>query len=430
MGCNEMKDKKKPNPNPVQNSVKEDLKNEENKGNIMTDLKPEIYPIIDTNKEEFKISNNNTNNNDQENIELLGTQNDEQKLRSINNLKNSNNNNNNNNLLIIDNEEYNPDYIGKLCFEPLLLFIYECKKKSFQVKKYEQSLYNFDKLNNTSSYCNGDNKLFISGGIDNNGEKSDNLRIFDLGDFSVEEPLQISPKYNHSMIYIPKNYIFFIGGNDLITFYLDIKEKKIINWDKLNKVRIEPALIQVNNYLYVFDNINKDEDNINFELTFEKTNLLTNNPKWELIKPKISSDIFQTNIIPKFFGVSRESDNNIIFLGGNILDEQDNLDEIKNYKYNISENEIEISDVPFISFQLNEKSFLSYNNKNNIYLILPNFYKKNPQVVFYIKNKNIVKVIDYMPNAKYEERRMFLKNKKCDFNMPKNNENMNEIKDF
>ena len=336
-------------------------------------------------------------------------------------------------LLEIDDLEYIPNFIGKLCFEPLLLYIYDPKNNSFHVQKFEEDLVFLEQLNNTSSCCNGDNKLFVSGGNDNNGNIIDKLWIFDLIDYNVEDPIQILGKNNHSMIYIPKKYVFIVGGNDENVYYLDIETKKVENWGCLNKKRIEPALLMVNNYLYAFDNINKNEDNNIFELSFEKTNLLSSTPSWEEIQPELSRDILGNKIIPKFFGISKESDNKIIFLGGTILDENDNLEGVNNYIYNLDNNMIEISEVPFVNIALKEKKFLSFNNKNDVFYILPDFYKKCPQVVFYIKHKNKIKLIDYRPNSKSGKmtddlNKNNLRVKNYDFNMPKPlDKNENEI---
>lgn len=92
------------------------------------------------------------------------------------------------------------------------------KKNSFHVQKYDQVLIDLSKLNKTSSCCNGANKLFISGGIDENNEIVDKLWIFDLVDYSVEEPIQICPKNDHSMIYIPGQYIFLVGGMMIVLY--------------------------------------------------------------------------------------------------------------------------------------------------------------------------------------------------------------------
>ena len=348
---------------------------------------------------------------------------------------------NNNNILEIDNEEYIPSYIGKLCFDPLTLFVYNSKNNSFHAQKFEYSLINFDELNNTSTCCNGDNKLFVSGGIDKDGKIVDKLWIFNLINYNVEEPILINGKHNHSMIYIPKKYIFFVGGNDENVSYYDINEKKIEKWGTLNQKRIEPALIVVDNYLYAFDNINKDEENNIFELSFERTNLLSSIPKWELISPLLSRSVIDNNnnVIPKFFGICKESNESIIFLGGNIMDENDNdnINFSKNYKYNIEKNSIEITFVHFINISLKEKKFLPFNDKKDIYFILPDFYNKCPQVAFYIKNKNSLKVINYKPNYKKDDKKIIdieqninkenVNLKYYDFNMPKIPEKIHAI---
>jgi hypothetical protein len=455
MGCQEMKEKKKTPIKQNGSSIKETNKQIENQKNISDNN--EQKKIKSEQKITDGLSKNNLNNienhesNTPENkipINIDIKENPESDIvvnGSGANLKNGKRTNDEdilkneinerqseieeNNKLNISYEEYLPSQIGKLCFDPILLFIYDSKKNSFHVQKYDQLLIDLSKLNQTSSCCNGNNKLFISGGIDENNEIVDKLWIFDLVDYNVEEPIQINPKNCHSMIYIPKQYIFLVGGNDESTLYLNIEDSKIENWADLNKKRIEPALIQVNNFLYVFDNVNKNEEINDFVLTFEKTNLLSPKPTWELIRPNLATEILGTKIIPKFFGVAKDSIEDIIFLGGNILDEHDNLEDIKNYKYNIEKNLIEFSEVPFVNIQLREKKFLSFNNKNDIFFVLPDFYKKCPQVVFYIKNKNIIKVIDYMPNSKNEKKKLNTNlkfdinfendNFKYNFNMPK-----------
>jgi hypothetical protein len=448
MGCQEMKEKKKTplNQKGSTNKIESQNKILDSNGPQKAKNEPNITEGLSQNKlnnQEHPQSNPpenntpfNTNNieNPESNIVVSGSLANLNKEKSTNDLLRNRSIERQseieeNNKLNISDKEYIPSHIGKLCFDPILLFVYDSKKNSFHVQKYDQVLIDLSKLNQTSSCCNGNNKLFISGGIDENNKIVDKLWIFDLVDYMVEEPIQIYPKNGHSMIYIPDQYIFLVGGNDENTFYLNIKDLKVENWANLNKKRIEPALIQVNNFLYVFDNVNKNEEINDFEITFEKTNLLSSRPTWELIRPNLATEILGTKIIPKFFGVAKESEEDIIFLGGNILDEHDNLEDIKNYKYNIEKNLIEFSEVPFANIQLTEKKFHSFNNKNDIFFILPDFYRKCPQVVFYLKNKNIIKIIDYMPNNKVEKKKLDInvkydinfenENFKYNFNMPK-----------
>lgn len=336
-------------------------------------------------------------------------------------------------LLQIDQDPYIPNYLGKLCFDPINLFIYDIKNKVFRIQNYKiEENNNLEKLNYTSSYCNGNNKLYVSGGINNEGEIIDSLWIFDLVEYYVEFIPNLSPKNNHSLIYIPSKYIYLVGGIDEKVVYYNINEKKIEEWGELNKKRLEPTLIQMNDYLYVFDNVNKSGNSI--QISFERTYLLSAKPSFELINPKFSDNIVG-NIIPKFFGAAKESQESIIFLGGNILDEQDdNIKDIKNYRYNINENLIEFSEVPFTNIQLKEKNFFNYNNKNDIYLILPDFYSKIPKVAFFVKSKNKLKIVDYMPNITTSQKENNLeenvkdnmKFKSYNFNMPKNKENITD----
>ena len=88
----------------------------------------------------------------------------------------------------------------------------------------------------------------------------------------------------------------------------------------------------------------------------------------------------------KFFGVSKSLDNNnIIFIGGNMDEDEDKYENKKNYKYNISNNTIEYSDIPFKEYNFKEKTFLSY--KEGIDYILPDFNRHYPEVIFYQKKK-------------------------------------------
>jgi len=157
----------------------------------------------------------------------------------------------------------------------------------------------------------------------------------------------------------------------------------------LNKIRIEPALILVNNFLYCFDNINLNK--LNNDITFEKTDFNSNLPKWELINVNIPDIKFDQ----KFFGVVQK-DNDILFLGGNIDTQEEDKNgaiERKNFKYNITENKLEESEIPFMEFNLKEKTFLTYNEYVNY--IFPDFNKYHPEVIFYQKSKNKIRLVKY-----------------------------------
>ena len=112
----------------------------------------------------------------------------------------------------------------------------------------------------------------------------------------------------------------------------------------------------------------------------------------------------------KYFGVAKHNDD-IIFIGGNLDlegEEDKDLSERKNFKYNINNNTIEKSDIPYIDYNFKEKTFLKYNDK--ISYILPDFNRYHPEVMFYQKEKNLIKFLKCYSKKKLEEKEKEEKN--------------------
>ena len=356
-------------------------------------------------------------------------------LNESDEINNNENTQINHNELEIDiyEDDFSPEIVGKFFCNPFQIYAYVVSTNTFLVQEYSQEMISDTELNiyynSTCSYCNGGNNLYISGGLDKNGNPLDKLWIIDLKNEKIDGPISIYPKYNHTMLYIPSNYIFFVGGNDLKTFYYDINNKQISEWGNLNSKRIEPALIKNKNFLYCFDNVIKDNQNTRFN--FEKTDLCSNEKIWEIVYPHISDNIQGGIINQKFFGASIDEENNIVFLGGDV--DQGNelqMDNMKNYRYNINDNNIEFSVVPYVNFNLKEKCFMSFKNKKNVAFILPNFNSQRPEVVFFVKDRNVIKTSDYLANiSSNRSKNIGLTNEsrmtaefpvlKYDFNMPK-----------
>ena len=291
-----------------------------------------------------------------------------------------------------------PDIIGKPFDNPFTVFTYVKKDKTLKCLKFEgnDKLEELNDYGPFSAYCNGNNKLFISGGQKNQGEYVEKFWIIDLNSAEIESNSMIAKK-NHSMILIPGNYVFIVGGQTKGTFYYDLENNKFHGWKKLNKQRIEPALILVNEYLYCFDNMNS-QSNENF--SFERTKLLDSiEHNWEKIEPIMPL----TKMTQKYFGVARNNDD-IIFIGGSLdlEEEKDKITERKNFKYNITGNKIEESDINYINYNFKEKSFLKYNEK--ISYILPDFNRFHPEVMFYQKEKNAIKFLKCYSKKKLEEK--------------------------
>ena len=325
------------------------------------------------------------------------------------------------NPLEVKEKDIIPQLVAKPFNNPFEIFLFKKSDKLLKIQTYDDNIIENLGLNDyspSSAYCNGNNQLFISGGKTKNNEIINKLWQIDLENNNINDPIEIPPKKNHSMIFIPPGYVFVVGGNDKKTFYLDSEKKEVYEWADLNNERNEPALERVGNTLYCFENVNKTN---NEQLTFEKTELNSKNPKWNLLYPKLDQSLLNEKLPQKFFGVSKDLEDNIIFIGGN-MDYNNNENKLINYKYNPKENIILPSNIPYKDFNFKEKTFLTYNK--NINYILPDFNRQHPEVIFYVKNKSKVEKVNYKPNTNSNRKNILrgakrtLMDSKYDFNMP------------
>ena len=319
---------------------------------------------------------------------------------------------------LILKEDIIPDLIGKPFNNPFEIFIFHKKDKLLKIQKYEQDIINKNNLNDygiSSTYCNGNNHLFISGGEKSNLEIVKNFWKINLQTQEIDSCDMPTSKKNHSMIFIPGNYVFIVGGNDLKTFYYNIHSNEFISWADLNNKRTEPALALISNYLYCFDNININNNN---NISFEKTDVTSEYAEWEIINPNINISLDNKQLSQKYFGLIKYDDNNIIFIGGNMDGGGDENENKFNYKYNINMNTVEFSEIPFKEYNLKEKTFLTYNQ--NVDYILPDFNRHQPEVIFFQKNKNKLNLVKYHSNKenKFQNPHKPLIEYKYNLNMP------------
>lgn len=285
------------------------------------------------------------------------------------------------------------DIAGKPLFNPFRIILFDLKSKKLIPKEFDNEIiikYQLDKIGIQSAYCNGENHLFISGGVDpNNQNILDTLWDIDLkNNFSIKT-FKISPKKNHSMI-LTANKVFIVGGEDKKCMYYNLEAGYIAQIEELNKARFEPSLIQHDEFLFCFDASRKKVDD---KFSFEKLNLENlDKQKWEIVYPDIQPSLGGESVFSqKFFGVVEDFRQNILFLGG-IYDKNNNLlDKNMCLKYNINKNMMEKSDISFQEISFSEKTFLPFDDKN--YFILPNFTKNNYKIVIYSKEKNICKIV-------------------------------------
>ena len=326
-------------------------------------------------------------------------------------------------------DENIPKLVGKPFFDPFEIFVFHKEEKTLKIQKYDRDTIennNLDDYGTSSAYCNGCNYLFISGGENNNSEIIDKFWKINLGTQEIETTNMIYPKKNHSMVYVSKfgKSVFIVGGNDLKTFYYDIDNNTMIEWGDLNHKRTEPALILISDTLYCIDNVNSKDYNEPFSL--EKTNVTSQNQKWDIIYPELNISKNE-KLNQKFFGVVKTASDEILFLGGNMDEKASEF----NYKYNISSETIEDSNIPFKEYNFKEKTFLPY--KENVDYILPDFNRYHPEVIFYQKNKNKLSFVNYEPKNNNKLKTAPRKDYKFNFNMPlinskeENKENIENI---
>ena len=331
------------------------------------------------------------------------------------------------------------EIVGKPFYEPFQIFTFEVKQKIIKTRNYnpikvrEKKL---DKFGITSTYCNGNNHLFISGGMD--PITNEIIGLFwdiDLKRNSDLSPIKMYPKKNHSMIYISKK-VYIVGGDDVNTMYYYEDNKEIIRWANLNYRRFEPSLIKYDNYLFCFDTSKKYINNFDHLFNFEKIDLYSSSAEWELIKPNISPNIVNCLFKQQFFGVVKDFKDNIIFVGGiydNDIKENINNEEVMNLQYNITKNIVEKSDVKYEDLTFTEKSFFTIDDKTSF--IVPNFNKRSPKIVYFYKDKNLLETKIYHPNSHLKKKLNKIKTTQLkpnfiglNFDMP-NPQNINSIKE-
>jgi hypothetical protein len=206
----------------------------------------------------------------------------------------------------------------------------------------EEREINFPLIGNLTSFlekcafCNKNNILYISGGIEKNGSYSNIFLKFDPFSKSLSLNSQlIKPRANHSMIAY-NNTIYAIGGIDTnkCEKYNDIKWESMP--DLIEKEVQLPMLFIYKDFLYAFGGLNKN----NYLSTIERINLRNNRSKWEIV-----SYLNPENIDNKVIGCGLiESNNELLFLGG----KKENNNLLKNsFKYNLLNNTYYNSDITF-----------------------------------------------------------------------------------
>ena len=318
-------------------------------------------------------------------IQNLNTSNYKKSLEKLNNnLPSSNNNLNQNLLLKNDNIQFNNKNnnnnnniknILSPTINPFKIINYSPKESKINLYNFDPKIINEYKLNdfNQSSACvNSPNNLYLSGGINSNKVPIKNFWIIDNNKLNVNLKELPLPKSNHSMIYIPNNYIFFVGGNNKFTFYYNIKNNTFSKWADLNEIQLRPALYfdEETNELFCMSNY-KD----NFFI--EKTNL-TNFPEWEKIDVNIKDKpTFRNNFI-----IKKINQDKYLLIGNNSYIYDNELKEIREYNNDISPNKT--------GMQFLDKNLYKLNNYLDV--SIPKNFNDEKEIIIVNKNGDVKKV--------------------------------------
>jgi len=289
-------------------------------------------------------------------------------------------------------------------------------------EKFQINIKNF---NNFSAYCNGKNKLFISGGIiDDNFFIGDFIEI-DLEKLShsgvrTSEYIRKLPNLNvprgwHSMLFVPDKYIFIVGGSNTNSVELyDLDTNKLTVDSDLNERRSETSLCLVNNYfLYAFCGF---QFLSNFSNVIEKCNLRKSQRTWEKIVLANSDVSIISNFYTIAYGKSYRDNYEIILVGANenySNKQSDSSKHKKNYLFKqigkddhiLEEFNMEETGEPCVC---SEKFFLPVNDTHSI--LMPTYIAENLSVLRF--NPNIPKLdeIKFEPLNNNEEGYNFERN--------------------
>ena len=160
-----------------------------------------------------------------------------------------------------------------------------------------------------SAWVNFKNKLYITGGENENNISSNIFFIYDtIKSKLIRGPNLINPHSSHTLI-ASDNYIYSIGGKDKICEKFSFKNNTWILLPSLIYIQKYPILYIYQNYLYSFFGLNEYNEIID---TIQRLNLNNPNAKWE------EFPYIRNGVDCKFYGagIIKVNDDELYFLGG------------------------------------------------------------------------------------------------------------------
>jgi hypothetical protein len=286
----------------------------------------------------------------------------------------------------------NLSYYGHFLFQGdhLNLIIFDIKETKISLEKIEDD--ELQDYNNFSAFCNGNDQIYISGGLKQSTKKNmNNFSVFDLKSMKLMKNniKLIIPRSQHSIIYIPNQFLFVVGGMDTKTVECyNSKTDEITEHSELNNFIREPTLIAVeNSFLYAMTG--KD-------CHFERINLRSNAKNWEQLKINFGPNI---SFNKQFFAVSYKNTSKyeLLLIGGMNNNFSSSIKEGQpeyNYIYDYNKNTIVYSDIPN-KLNLNsfpEKFFMPI--AKNTSIGFPQIFESN-EIKLYLYNDNKIEELNF-----------------------------------
>ena len=302
----------------------------------------------------------------------------------------------------------NMNHILKPKNNPFGIITFSIITNSISSEDFPNDMTNSNKLDKYhpefSTYCNSYDTLYISGGIEKNGDPIDDFWAINhslnesnndkIKQYQIKHLKMPSNKKQHSMIYDKEdNSIIIVGGNDKKCLIYNSNSETFSELPEMNDIYINPALLIKNNYLYTFDSFDTKKN------YFEKIDL-TKKVKWEKFFPKSYSSYKNKN-----FSVCESSeDDKIIILGGERIGHYTILYDIKNNSLLDSKGKDQ-------TYKANDKSL--YRINNNYYANICD--TKDKSIIVVNTSTNEVQKANFDNSGKTDFN--FKINEECDISM-------------
>lgn len=199
------------------------------------------------------------------------------------------------------------DYICQVIEGTADVISFSKSTNSISRKTVHSSLYPSFVFNYNSAWFNYNNKLYISGGIEKNGEESNVLIEYSPIEHEFRRLSDLPKSRSHHSMYIDNNCIYIIGGTSKDCYKYNLRDYNYEHIGQLNTIRFVPVLFKKGNTIYAFFGT----DSSGYYLSNAEIKQDRSPMKWDNLEMKGEKNV---KIIG--CGIIQSQLNEIMFLGG------------------------------------------------------------------------------------------------------------------